>query len=132
MERRLAAIMAADVVGYSRLVGADEADTPSAPRTANRRFRAHGRYLSRQSRQEYGGWVAGGNCVRRRRRDLRHRGPGRVGGATRAACPMPHIAPRGFAALSAGKRRADRGGCEKCGLGKISNPSSKATRVEAS
>ena len=29
MERRLAAILAADVVGYSRLMGADEEDSPS-------------------------------------------------------------------------------------------------------
>ena len=28
MERRLAAILAADVVGYSRLMGADEAGMP--------------------------------------------------------------------------------------------------------
>ena len=32
MERRLAAILAADVVGYSRLMGADEAGTLSALR----------------------------------------------------------------------------------------------------
>ncbi len=30
MERRLAAILAADVVGYSRLMEADEAGTPEA------------------------------------------------------------------------------------------------------
>ena len=30
MERRLAAILATDVVGYSRLMEADEAGTPSA------------------------------------------------------------------------------------------------------
>ena len=30
MERRLAAILAADVVGYPRLMEADEAGTPSA------------------------------------------------------------------------------------------------------
>ncbi len=29
---------------------------------------------------------------------------------------MLGIAPRGFPALSAGQRRADHGGCEKCGL----------------
>ena len=36
MERRLAAILAADVVGYSRLMGADEAvvDAPPHPDTA--------------------------------------------------------------------------------------------------
>ena len=33
MERRLAAILAADVVGYSRLMGADEAGTLAAMRT---------------------------------------------------------------------------------------------------
>lgn len=30
MERKLTAIMAADVVGYSRLMGDDEAGTPAA------------------------------------------------------------------------------------------------------
>ena len=33
MERRLAAILAADVVGYTRLMGADEADRLAAIRT---------------------------------------------------------------------------------------------------
>jgi adenylate cyclase len=37
MERRLAAILAADVVGYSRLMGADEAGSLAA---ALRQFRA--------------------------------------------------------------------------------------------
>ncbi len=31
MERRLAAILAADVVGYWRMMGEDEAGTPTAP-----------------------------------------------------------------------------------------------------
>jgi adenylate cyclase len=31
VERKLAAIMAADVVGYSRLMGEDEADTHARP-----------------------------------------------------------------------------------------------------
>jgi class 3 adenylate cyclase len=39
IERRLAAILAADVAGYSRLMGADEEDThkrgsPASPRSA--------------------------------------------------------------------------------------------------
>jgi class 3 adenylate cyclase len=34
--RRLAAILAADVVGYSRLMGEDEAGTARAPRIATR------------------------------------------------------------------------------------------------
>jgi adenylate cyclase len=33
VERRMAAILAADVVGYSRLIGQDEAGTLSALRT---------------------------------------------------------------------------------------------------
>jgi len=36
VERRLAAIMAADVVGYSRLMGADEEDTLASLRTLRR------------------------------------------------------------------------------------------------
>jgi adenylate cyclase len=42
MERKLTAIMAADVAGYSRLMGADEAGTPAAldaPRTSASRHR---------------------------------------------------------------------------------------------
>ena len=38
MERRLAAILAADVVGYSRLMGADEAGTLAAMRTLRNEF----------------------------------------------------------------------------------------------
>jgi hypothetical protein len=34
VERRLAAILAADVAGYSRLVGADEEGTPAPPEGA--------------------------------------------------------------------------------------------------
>ena len=36
MERRLAAILAADVVGYSRLMGEDEAGTLAAHQVSNR------------------------------------------------------------------------------------------------
>ncbi len=35
-QRRLAAILAADVVGYSRLMGADEAGTLAAPKADRR------------------------------------------------------------------------------------------------
>ena len=35
--RRLAAILAADVAGYSRLMGADEEGTLAAPRTRSHR-----------------------------------------------------------------------------------------------
>jgi adenylate cyclase len=38
MARRLAAILAADVVGYSRLMGADEAGTLAALRAVRREF----------------------------------------------------------------------------------------------
>jgi adenylate cyclase len=37
-QRRLAAILAADVVGYSRLMGADEAGTLAALKTRRRAF----------------------------------------------------------------------------------------------
>jgi class 3 adenylate cyclase len=36
MERKLAAILAADVVGYSRLIGADEEGTPPAAQVNSR------------------------------------------------------------------------------------------------
>ena len=38
MERRLAAILAADVVGYSRLIGADEEGTLANLRSLRARF----------------------------------------------------------------------------------------------
>ncbi len=38
MERRLAAILASDVVGYSRLMGEDEAGTPRAIRMDSASF----------------------------------------------------------------------------------------------
>src|SRR6266851_3480055 len=40
VERRLAAILAADVAGYSRLMGADEAGTAQALRDQSRRRRS--------------------------------------------------------------------------------------------
>ena len=51
MERRLAAILALDVVGYSRLIGADEAGTLTMLRTLRKELveptlkRHHGRVV---------------------------------------------------------------------------------------
>ncbi len=51
MERRLAAILAADVVGYSRLIGAEEAGTLTALRALRKELvepalkRHHGRVV---------------------------------------------------------------------------------------
>ena len=42
MGRRLAAILAADVVGYSRLVGADEEATVARLRVGRRKFSCSG------------------------------------------------------------------------------------------
>ncbi len=52
MERRLAAILAADVVGYSRLIEADEAGTLTA-------MKAHRRELWTPKIEEHGGRVVG-------------------------------------------------------------------------
>lgn len=52
MERRLAAILAADVVGYSRLMEADEAGTVAA-------MKSHRRDLWTPKIQEHGGRVVG-------------------------------------------------------------------------
>ena len=41
IQRRLAAIVSADVVGYSRLMGADEADLPGAHRLFRARDERH-------------------------------------------------------------------------------------------
>jgi adenylate cyclase len=49
MERRLTAFLAADVVGYSRLMGLDEAGTLSALKT-HRRETADGKIAEHQGR----------------------------------------------------------------------------------
>ncbi len=52
MERRLAAIVSIDIVGYSRLMGADEADTLA-------RMKAHRRELWTPVIEKHGGRVVG-------------------------------------------------------------------------
>ena len=49
MERRLTAILAADVVGYSRLMGADEAGTLAALKTIRTDF-IEGKFAEHQGR----------------------------------------------------------------------------------
>jgi len=71
--RRLAAILAADVAGYSRLMGADEEGT-------HERLKAHRQELldpkiEGPHRQEYRRRPAGGIRKRRRRGALRRRSP---------------------------------------------------------
>ena len=76
--RRLAAILAADVAGYSRLMGADEEGT-------HERLKAHRRELidpkigehQRPHRQDHRRRHAGRVCQRRRRGALRRRGAAR-------------------------------------------------------
>ncbi len=52
MERRLAAIVSTDIVGYSRLMGADEAGTLE-------RMKAHRRELWTPTIEKHGGRVVG-------------------------------------------------------------------------
>jgi class 3 adenylate cyclase len=58
--RRLAAILAADVVGYSRLMGADEEGT-------HERLKAHLRELIDPKIAEHRGRIASGSRRRRRK-----------------------------------------------------------------
>jgi class 3 adenylate cyclase len=74
--RRLAAILAADVAGYSRLMGADEEGTLE-------RLKAHLRELVDPKIREHRGRIVkttgGGVRQRRRRGALRRRNPARDG-----------------------------------------------------
>jgi adenylate cyclase len=81
--RRLAAILAADVAGYSRLMGADEEGT-------HERLKAHLREVIEPKIREHHGRVvktagdgvlASGICQHRRRRALCRRNSGRDGRA---------------------------------------------------
>ena len=89
-QRRLAAILAADVVGYSRLMEQDEADTYE-------RLRAHRKDSVRAAIEGHhgrifklmGDGVARGVRQRRRRRRMRRRPAARHGGAQRRAARRP-------------------------------------------
>jgi len=54
--RRLAAIVAADVAGYSRLMGLDEVGTAHSPRTPQG-YRCTRGEAWREACEEYGGWA---------------------------------------------------------------------------
>jgi class 3 adenylate cyclase len=56
VERRLAAILAADIAGYSRLMGADEEGTLA-------RLKAHRRELIDPEIAEHRGHIVGGICA---------------------------------------------------------------------
>ena len=82
--RRLAAILAADVAGYSRLMGADEEGTLERLKSAAARTaRPEDRRASRPHRQDHRRRLAGGVRQRRRCGALRGRGAARDGGAQR-------------------------------------------------
>ena len=99
-ERKLAAVLAADVVGYSRLMGDDEAGTPRPPQgAAPGVHRAQGRRAPRPHRQAH-----------RRRRAGRVRERGRRGARARS---------RSSRAWPSGRRRARRragGSCFRIGI----------------
>ena len=76
LQRRLAAILSADVVGYSRLMGLDEAGTLSRLNALRRELdRSDDCRPFRPYRQAHGRRRAGGVRERRGRRDLRDRNP---------------------------------------------------------
>ena len=84
VERRLAAILAADVAGYSRLMGADEEGTLAALKAHRARAdRSQDRRASRPHRQDHRRRDAGRVRQRGRCGALRRRGPARHG---RAQC----------------------------------------------
>ena len=73
-ERRLAAVLAADVVGYSRMMGGRRGRHPRPPqRSSSRIARADDCRASRPYRQAHGRRHAGGVRQRRRCRPLRDR-----------------------------------------------------------
>ena len=107
VERRLAAILAADVAGYSRLMGADEAGTAQALARASHRRRSARRRAWRADRQD--DRRRGADRVRlggRRRRV-------RLGIATAdggAQCRNCRRAPNGMAHRHPSRRCFGRGG----------------------
>ena len=104
--RRLAAIMAVDVVGYSRLMGEDEAGTALAVREHREAARPIVAGLGRPHRQDDGRRAAAGISLRRRRRRMRDRDPEADGRAQRRrARGQAHRLPH----RRQSRRRADRG-----------------------
>jgi hypothetical protein len=79
--RKLAAILVSDVVGYSRLAGADEERTLAPPQ---RPHRSGDSRSSRPHRQTHWGRQHRRIPERGRRGPLRHRGPERSVGAQQA------------------------------------------------
>ena len=104
--RRLAAILAADVVGYSRLMGEDEAGTARAVREHREAARPIVAGLGRPHRQDDGRRPAAGVSLRRRRRRMRDRDPEADGRAQRryAGGQAHRLSHR-----RQSRRRADRG-----------------------
>ena len=86
--RRLAAILAADVAGYSRLMGADEEGTLERLKAhAPRADRSEDRRASRPDRQDHRRRPAGRVCQRRRCGALRGRGAARRWPSANAEVP---------------------------------------------
>ena len=76
MERRLTAILAADVVGYSRLMGIDEAGTLAALKSLRQESgRSQDHRAQRTDRQTHRRRHAGRISQRRQRGRLRRRYP---------------------------------------------------------
>ena len=83
VERRLAAILAADVAGYSRLMGADEEGTLARSRRSGANWRSEDRRAPRPHRQDHRRRPAGEFAERRRCGALRGRGAAGNGRAQR-------------------------------------------------
>ena len=102
VDRRLAAILAADVAGYSRLMGSDEEGTLGAaeglPQGAGR---SEDRRASRPHRQDHRRRPAGRVRQRRRRGALRRRGAARHGRAQRRRAAGASASSSASASMSA-------------------------------
>ena len=102
VERRLAAILAADVAGYSRLMGADEEGTLAALQgAAPRGGRSQDRRASRPHRQNHRRRPAGRVRQRRRCGALRGRGAARDGRAQRRRARQSGASNSASASMSA-------------------------------
>ena len=102
VERRLAAILAADVVGYSRLMGADEDGTLAALKAHRRELiDPADRRAPRPHRQDHRRRLAGRIRQRRRCGALRGRGPARHGRAQCRHAPSDSASTSASASISA-------------------------------
>ena len=99
--RRLAAILAADVVGYSRLMGEDEAGTAIAVREHRDAARPIVAGLGGPHRQDDGRRPAAGIPLRRRRGRVRDRDPEADGRAQRRRCRRRSASSIASASISA-------------------------------